>query len=180
MKPAQVVTLGLGLIASMQVKAETLSLGSPFPKLILEGKDGGKLDGSSWSTAELPGKAWSLFYVDPDEKDLNKDAQEALKAKKIPVEKLRSLAMINMAATVIPNFLISGRIEKSQKEYPNTVYVKDLNKVGVKTWGLADDSSNVVIIGPDGQVKYFFKGKLPPDEIQKMIEAVEKTVAEMP
>ncbi len=180
MKIAQTSILALGVMVSLPLRAEILSVGGPLPKLTLEGKDGGKIDGSTWSTAELPGKAWSLFYVDPDEKDMNKEAQDAIKAKKFPLEKLRSVAMVNMAATVIPNFLISGRIEKSQKEYPNTVYVKDLTKLGVKTWGLSDDSSNVVVIGADGQVKYFFKGKLPPDEISRMLATIEKTVAEAP
>jgi predicted transcriptional regulator len=109
---------------------------------------------------------------------MNKEAQEAIKAKKFPLEKLRSIAIVNMAATAIPNFILSNRIAKSQSEYPTTVYVKDLNKALVKSWDLADNSSNLVIIGADGLVKYVYKGKLPSEEISKMLSVIEKEVAE--
>lgn len=180
MRIAQIVFLGFGLGFALPLKAQGLSVGSKLPSLSLEGNSGGKTDSTPWSTSELTGKAWSLFYVDPDEKDMNKEAQEAIKAKKFPIEKLRSAAIINMAATAIPNFILSNRIAKSQSEYPTTVYVKDLNKAIVKNWDLADNSSNLIILGSDGLVKYVYKGKLPADEISKMLSIIEKEVTENP
>ena len=61
------------------VQAE-LPLGEVPPLIELSGDKGGRINGESWSTSELQGKVISLFYVDPDEADLNNDASEALKA----------------------------------------------------------------------------------------------------
>ena len=54
-----------------------LPVGLVPPKIVLEGDFGGRLDGSKWSSDELvSGKITVLFYVDPDEADLNNHVSE--------------------------------------------------------------------------------------------------------
>ena len=48
-----------------------VEVGKLPPAVSLEGKDGGKLDGSAWHSSMLKGKIYTVFYVDPDERDLN-------------------------------------------------------------------------------------------------------------
>ena len=154
----------------------TLVEGQILPALSYSGEEGGRTNGSSWSTSELAGKASSIWHVDPDEKDLNKEAQDALKAQKFPEEKLSSIAIINMAATAVPNFLLGKLISKSQEEYKKTVYVKDFKKRAVLTWGVPDDSSSVIILGADGKIAFFHHGKLSKTDIEKMIQAAKKVI----
>ncbi len=59
------------LLSALPLSAE-LPLGKIPPKILLEGDLGGRLDGTAWNSEELiSGKVMVLFYVDPDEADLN-------------------------------------------------------------------------------------------------------------
>ncbi len=149
-----------------------LQVGQVPEKVELSGDAGGRLDGSPWSSDELKGKVHVLFYVDPDEKDLNNDASEALRLEKFPAEKYQSFAMINMAATWLPNFAISSSLEDKQKKYPSAIYVRDYKKVLVKEWGLADDNSDVVAFDKQGKVIFIKEGKLGPEDIKQLVQTV--------
>lgn len=149
-----------------------LKIGEVAQEVGLKGELGGRLDGSSWSSNELRGKVSVLFYVDPDEKDLNNDASEALKQENFSLQKYQSFAIINMAATWLPNFVISSSLEEKQKRYPNTIYVRDFKKVLVKAWGIADDNSDVLAFDKNGNLIFWKDGKLTSGDIQKLIQAI--------
>jgi YtfJ family uncharacterized protein len=151
-------------------------LGQVPPKVELKDKLGGRLDGTPWSSEELKGKVHVLFYVDPDEKDTNNDTSEALDKEKFPKEKFQSVAIINMAATFMPNFLISSSLKEKQEKYPRTIYVRDYKKVLVKEWGLGDDSSDVLAFDKQGKVIFRKDGKLTPEEIQKLLKVIKENL----
>ena len=157
----------------------TVPVGKKADLITLSGDDGGRVDGTAWSSSELVGKVWMLVYADPDESDANNAATEAVKAKDYANDVYSSVAVINMEATWKPNFAISAILKGKQKDYPNTVYVKDMDKMLVDKWGLADDSNNIVIFAPDGTVVYSFDGQLPADEIAKMIGVIDAEIAKM-
>jgi hypothetical protein len=113
-----------------------------------------------------------LFYVDPDEKDTNNETSEALDKEKFPTEKFQSLAIINMAATFMPNFLINSSLKEKQEKYPRTLYLRDYKKVLVQEWKLADDSSDIVAFDKAGRVLFRKDGKLAPEEIQKLLKVI--------
>ena len=87
-------------------------------QVVLEGDQGNRVNGGSWSSDELVGAVHVLFYVDPDESDLNNAASDALKAEDFDKEQYRSVAIINMDATWLPNAVIQMRLESKQEEYP--------------------------------------------------------------
>ena len=113
----------------MNQVAEAIETGEIPPKIELKEKLGGRLDGKPWSSEELRGKVHVLFYVDPDEKDRNNDASEALDREKFPGDRFQSVGIINMAATWLPNFAISSALKDKQKRYPTTIYIRDYKKV---------------------------------------------------
>jgi len=149
-----------------------LEIGKVPKIVVLQDKLGGRLDGTSWSSAEFKDKVTVLFYVDPDEKDLNNDASEALKKENFPLEKYQSYAIINMAATWLPNFAISSSLEEKQKIYTTTIYVRDYKKVLVKEWGLADNNSDVLAFDKAGNLIFRKDGKLNQEEISTLIKAI--------
>ena len=151
-------------------------LGKVPPKVELKDKLGGRLDGTPWSSEELQGKVHVLFYVDPDEKDTNNDTSEALDKEKFPREKFQSVAIINMAATFMPNFLISSSLKEKQEKYPRTIYVRDYKKALVKEWGLSDDSSDILAFDKQGKVIFRKDGKLSPEEIQKLLKIIRENL----
>ncbi|MCF8146000.1 MAG: YtfJ family protein [Deltaproteobacteria bacterium] len=149
-----------------------MEMGRVPTKVDLKGDLGGRLDGSPWSSSELQGKVHVIFYVDPDEKDLNNDASEALRKEELPRDKYQSFAIINMDATWLPNFAISSALKEKQERYPTAIYVRDYDKVLVKAWGIADDNSDVLAFDKEGKLIFEKFGKLTESDIQKLIEVV--------
>ena len=150
-----------------------LPIGEIPPKVVLKGDLGGRLDGTQWSSEELvSGKVIVLFYVDPDESELNNHVSDALKAENYPKEKYGSIGMANMAATWLPNFAINMKLKSKQEQHKSTVYVKDLEKTLVKKWGLSDDNSDVVVFGKDGRVLYSVDGKFTDHQVKEIVKVV--------
>jgi len=145
-------------------------------KVVLANDLGNRIDGTAWSSEELKGKVSVLFYVDPDLKDLNNDASEAIKNKGYPREKFQSFAVINMAATWLPNFAISSALKDKQKRYPTTIYVRDYKKALVQKWGLADDDSVVLAFDKEGRLLFRKDGKLGPEEIETLLATIERNL----
>jgi hypothetical protein len=152
--------------------AQAIELGEIPPRVVLKEELGGRLDGTPWSSQELQGKVYVLFYVDPDEKDTNNEASEALDREKFSSDKFQSVGIINMAATWLPNFVISSSLKDKQKRYPRTIYVRDYKKVLVNAWRIADDSSNVLAFDKQGKVIFRKDGKLTAEEIQALIKVI--------
>ena len=150
-----------------------LPIGEIPPKVVLKDDLGGRLNGTQWSSEELvSGKVIVLFYVDPDESELNNHVSDALKAENYPKEKYGSIGMANMAATWLPNFAINMKLKSKQEQYKSTVYVKDLDKTLVKKWGLSDDNSDVVVFGKDGSVLYSVDGKFTDAQVKEIVKVV--------
>ncbi len=151
------VTLAFGIEVGQKPKEVTIG-----------GDQGGYVkDDSPWSSSMIRGKVYVMFYVDPDEKDKNQHFAEALKAKHYDRSNYGSIAMINMAATWKPNFVIEKILASKQKEFKHTIYVKDKASVLVKEWGVADDESNILIFDKDGTLLFYKPGKMTDKDIQK-------------
>ncbi len=157
--------------------AFALELGSIPLHVSLEGDNGGYLDGSAWSSEMLRDKVHVLFYVDPDEKETNSAFSDALKAKKFDRANFASVAIVNMAATWLPDFAIASKLKKKQKEFPHTIYVKDLNKVLVNKWKIADDSSDVLLFDKKGKLIFKHEGKLSQEQIDAVIALIEERIS---
>ena len=160
------------MIFPAMVLAE-LPIGEIPPKVVLKGDLGGRIDGTQWSSEELVSeKIIVLFYVDPDESELNNHVSDALKAENYPKEKYGSIGMANMAATWLPNFAINMKLKSKQEKHKETVYVKDLDKTLVKKWGLSDDNSDVIVFGKDGRVLYSVDGKFTDAQVKEIVKVV--------
>ena len=150
-----------------------LPIGEIPAKIVLKGDLGGRIDGTQWSSEELVSeKVIVLFYVDPDESELNNHVSDALKAENYPKEKYGSIGMANMAATWLPNFAINMKLKSKQEKHKETVYVKDLDKTLVKKWGLSDDNSDVIVFGKDGRVLYSVDGKFTDAQVKEIVKVV--------
>jgi YtfJ family uncharacterized protein len=151
---------------------QAIEIGQIPPKVELKEKLGGRMDGKPWSSEELRGKVHVLFYVDPDAKDTNNDASEALDRENFPLDKFQSVAIINMAATWFPNFAISSALKDKQKRYPEVIYVRDYKKVLVDVWKIADDSYDILAFDKQGKLIFRKDGKLTAEEIQMLIKVI--------
>jgi hypothetical protein len=162
---AVVTLVGLGF-------AQGIVVGEKPVKLELSGRDGGRLDNTAWSSSELKDYVWCLFYVDPDESDLNLAAEEALEAEDISGDKLKTAAVINYKATKLPGFAVSMVLKNKQKKHPNTLYLKDNNLVFVDKWGLTTDTYCVLVFDKNGVLVYRKDGQLSEKDIEEYIQTI--------
>jgi len=153
-----------------------VELGQVPSSVTIDGDNGGRIDGTAWSSSMLKGKIYTLFYVDPDERNLNNPLADALKARKFDRKKVNSVAIINLAATWLPNVVLETKLKDKQKKFPDTLYVKDKKKVLVKEWNLADDNSDILIFNQKGKLIYKKFGEVSASEIKKVIALIEKNL----
>jgi predicted transcriptional regulator len=166
------------LLAAAAALLFGLEVGEVPKRVVLEGDAGGRVDGAPFDTADLRGKTWLFIYADPDKKDLNEEVIEAIKKRRYPRDRYGSVAVVNMAATWKPNFVISAILKKKQKRYPDTIYVKDKKRVFVQEWGLADDDFNIVVLGPDGRVLFVKSGELSKEDAKRLLKILDEAVGE--
>jgi uncharacterized protein len=164
------ILVSAALLINQRVLA--LEFGDPPPKVELKEEMGARLDGTPWSSDELQGKVSVIFYVSPDEKDTNNPASEALDKEKFPADRFKSYGIVNMAASMLPNFAINLALKQKQERYPTTIYVRDYKKVLVQAWNIADHSSNVMVFDKGGTLIFRKDGKLTTEEIQKLVKTV--------
>jgi len=159
------------LLPTQNLNAE-LPVGKVPPTITLDGDDGGKVSGGKWSSTEITGKVFCLMYVDPDEKDINAHVEKAMKAEEFPEEKFASIAMINLGASWKPNFVINSILEDKQKDFPRTIYVRDINEKISKIWNLTTDSYCIVLFNKNGEVLMSKDGKFSDDDTNKLLKLI--------
>ncbi len=156
--------------------AGEIVVGEKPPVIELSGRDGGRLDNTPWSSEELKDQVWCLFYVDPDESDLNVAAEDSLNAEDIPDDKLKTAAVINYKGTRLPGFAVSIVLRGKQKDHPNTLYLKDNKHVFVNEWGLTDDTYCTLVFDKEGVLVYRKDGKMNEEEIAEYISVIKENL----
>ncbi len=157
--------------------AFALDIGQMAPRVVLQGDNGGRVDGKPFDTKILEQKVYLFIYADPDKKGVNEKFFDAVKAKHFDRSKYGSIAIINMAATWKPNFIISAILKSKQKRYPDTIYVKDYKKIFVQEWGLADDDMNVLIFD-HARLLFQKSGEMSESEQKEALEILTKAVGD--
>jgi uncharacterized protein len=124
----------------------------------------------------LPGlgeKVLTIFYTDPDVKDVNDELSNALKAKSFPLDKYSGIGIANCKDTWIPNAGIRMKSRQKEKQFPGSIILLDKDHIFPKALGLNDcnEAGVVVVIGKDKMVK-FIKYVKTPEESKAIINNV--------
>ncbi len=173
------VLIAAAVSVLLSISASALETGKKLPALEISQNDGGLVDGTPFRSEDLKGKVTVIFYVDPDKKDLNEEFVERLKEEKFDRNHYRSVAIINMQATWMPNFAIEAALKSKQKKFPNAIYVKDKAKKGVEVWGVSDDDANIIVIDSDGIVRYVRSGKIPESEYETIFSLIRNEISKL-
>ena len=126
---------------------------------------------------EFRGKVLSIFYVDPDESDMNEHVSEALK--KAADDKIldrtyyKGFGITNLKATWKPNVIIKGIVKSKQEKYDTTILL-DYDFTILNLWGLQNDSSNLVVLDKERICRYLYKGKIPDTETARIIALIKE------
>jgi hypothetical protein len=123
------------------------------------------------------GKVLYIAYVDPDEKDTNNHVEDALKKEKdsggLDKDRYEGFGFANLKATNLPNFIIRSLI-KSKQEKTGALVLLDYDYTLLNLWGLKNHSSDVVVLDKERICRYLYSGKLPPEELAKMIQIIKE------
>jgi hypothetical protein len=165
-------TLIFTLLLTLNLSA--ISIGEVPKNITLDGENGGlAVDNSAWNSSSLKEKVLILFYIDPDEKATNEHFSKALKAKVYDRENYGSIAIVNLAATWKPDFIIESILKDKQIEFPDTLYVKDAKSVLVNEWAIEDNASNILIFSKTGELLFYKSGAMSEEDITKAFELIE-------
>jgi len=124
---------------------------------------------------ELKGRVLYFNYSDPSSKDMNKHVDDALKSDP-GLDRKKSyvgLGIANMKASLLPDFAIARVIKSKQQETGATILLDD-NYIILNSWGLKNKVSNVVVLDKERICRYIYKGKLPKDEVEKLINKIKE------
>jgi hypothetical protein len=172
MKKAMAVVFFVLLWCAFSAGAAELKVGDKAPNFSLKDSQGKFY---SLDADEFKGRVLSIFYVDPDEKDLNKHVEDALlKDSGLDRNKTyKGLGITNLKATKMPNFIIKSII-KDKQEKTGSVILLDYDYTILNLWRLKNHSSDLVILDKDRICRYVYNGKLPPEEVIKAVNVIKE------
>ena len=127
------------------------------------------------NSPELKGRVLYFNYSDPGSKDMNKHVDDALKSD-TGLDRKKSyigLGIANMKASLLPDFAIARVIKSKQQETGATILL-DNNYIILNSWGLKNKVSNVIVLDKERFCRYIYKGKLPPAEIDRLINIIKE------
>jgi len=131
----------------------------------------------SLEDARFKGKVLYVAYVDPDEKDTNNHVEDTLKKEResggLDKARYEGFGIVNLKASNLPNFLIKSSI-KSKQEKTGAVILLDYDYTILNLWGVKNDSSDVVVLDKERICRYVYNGKLPPEELARMIQTIKE------
>jgi len=121
-------------------------------------------DNPAW-IPDLGKKVLTIFYTDPDEKDMNEPFRDMLKAAKLDKTTYRGLGIVNLKDTWKPNFIIRKVIRGKIKKFKSTI-LTDPAFIVRNQWHMGDCNNKdvVIVVGKDKKVKFIKKGPLTAAE----------------
>ena len=152
-----------------------VNIGDTLPQVILEKENGGTSGDKPWHSTSLKGKVHLVLYMDPDERKETQALLDALNNLVIDSKLYSTVAIVNLAATWMPDVVLESMLSKKQKELKNTTFVFDKEKVLVKKWKMKDDASNVLIVDKSSKILYQKVGKISPKNIECIIKMIYDT-----
>jgi predicted transcriptional regulator len=164
------IWLALLMLVAAPAAAEELKVGMKAPDWSFPDADGKQFTMDTWA-----GKVLSLTYVDPDESDLNEHFTDALKKAKdegrLTDENYKGFGIADCAATWKPDAIIKAIAGRKAKKY-NTTILFDTDATLRNAWGLAKDTSNVIILDKNRVCQAIVRGRVPDDKVESLVKLV--------
>ena len=164
------------LLLLLSLSAYALQTGKIPSHVVLDGNNGGKSDGKAWDSSTLVGKVHTVLYMDPDERQEAMPFLDILNSKNFDKTKYSTVAIVNLAAMWMPNFVLETMLKNKQREWKNTIFIFDKTKHLVEKWKLEDDASNVLIFDAKGRLLYQKSAKLSSEDIEEIMTMLSKEI----
>ncbi|HVO65966.1 MAG TPA: YtfJ family protein [Syntrophales bacterium] len=162
----------LTLMWSISSASTELKVGEKAADFILKDSLGKEY---TLNSTEFYGRVVYINYSDISSKDMNKHVDTSLKEDTGIDRKSNyvGFGIANMKASIVPDFIIARVIKSKQQETGATILL-DENYTIMNLWGLKNHSSNVVVLDKNRICRYIYKGKLPTEEVAKLIKIIKE------
>ena len=162
-----------GLTIGLATPALALKVGSKVTPVKIKDAN----DRPAW-TPDIGKKVLTVFYTDPDVKDMNEPFREVLNNSNLDLKKYRGYGVVNLKDTWKPNFIIRKVIRGKIEKFKSTI-LTDPDNAFKKSWRLGDcnEKDVVIIVGKDKKVYYVKKTKMSAGEIKKALKLIEELMA---
>ena len=106
-------------------------------------------------------------------KSLNEPFTDRLRDSGIPIERYHVTTIVNLDDALIgTRGMVLSELENNKKRYFRSSIVADAHGLGLEAWQLRPKSSAIIVLGPDGRVKFFRDGAMTPAEIDHVLQMV--------
>ncbi|BBG60313.1 Predicted transcriptional regulator [Providencia rustigianii] len=169
----------LGL--SSTALAINIQLNQPVPAVSVSDKgelvinNAGKFAYQPWRSQQLIGKVRTIQHIAgrSSAKELNAPLIEAIKQAKLPHDRYQTTSIINTDDAIFgTGVFVKNSVEDSKKEFPYSQFIVDADGLVKNAWGLAPESSAIIILNKQGNVLFYKDGALTPQEINKAISVL--------
>lgn len=195
MKRLVILTLLL-LLGAEIASAGAIKIGEKLPELTIKEKGvmlpeyeivenrmifkkEGRISYQEWGSKDLSGRTRTIYHLAARDgiDEINEPYIDALIAAKLPEalpdSPYKTITILNIDDALWGTSGIAGRrLENSQKEFAYACYVADEDGTAIKTWGLKEKESAVIVLDPEDRVLFFKEGKLSKDEIQTAVALI--------
>lgn len=132
-------------------------------------------DGKIFTMASWADKVLVINYVDPDEADLNDPFTDAVKKAKddglLREKDYAGVGIADCASTWKPNMLIRAIAGRKAKTY-KSVILFDTDASLRNAWGLAADTSNIIILDKGRVCRAIVRGRVPDNRVEELIKLI--------
>ena len=113
----------------------------------------------NWNSSQLPGKTRVIQHIAgrTSAKEMNAPLIDAIKQANLPRERYQTTTIVNT-------------------EFPWSQFIIDSKGNVAKAWGLTEKSSAIVVLDPQGNVKFVKDGALTSAEVQQVIDQLHQLV----
>jgi predicted transcriptional regulator len=157
--------------STLAAYATELKIGEKVPNLSLKDWQGNVF---TLDSPEFRGRVLAGFYIDPGARDLNRHVENALiKDNEIDRQtSYKGIEIVNLKAGRLPNFVYKLAI-KNQQEKTGNIILLDYDYTVLNVWGLKNHSA-VIVLDKERICRYIYSGKMPPAEVDKLIEVIKE------
>jgi len=155
---------------------QAVNVGDTLPYATLENESGGTSHNKPWHAKSLKGKVHLLLYMDPDKREETQELLDAVNVLKVDSKKYSTVAIVNLAATWMPDAILKGLLSKKEKELKNTSFIFDKKKYLVKKWKMKDDASNILIVDKNLKILYQKVGEVSKKDVNHILKTISDTL----
>jgi uncharacterized protein len=168
------------LLLGVAARVCALDPGEPLPELRVEEFGELHLAGEEarytpWQSSAVAGAMQVVQYMAArlSVKSLNEPFTDRLRDSGIPLERYHVTTIVNLDDALFgTRSMVLSELEKNKKRYFRSSIVADAHGLGLKAWQLQPSSSAIIVLGPDGRVKFFRDGAMTPAEIDHVLQMV--------